>query len=163
MCTNACKYLEAAPTNWLSDAGDPRRTWSTGDNQETAVAGADETGIGSGYKNSLDIVRQSDNEPDSSAAALARSYTGKEEKSDWFLPSRDELNELCKYARNLKTGDTSVPCASAVKLPTGFAAGYYWSSSESYAFNAWVQDFGIGGQDGLNKGYPSYVRPVRAF
>ena len=52
MCTNTCKYLEAAPTNWLSGTvGDPRRPWSTGANQSTAVSGADATGIGSGYQN----------------------------------------------------------------------------------------------------------------
>jgi len=31
---------------------------------------------------------------------------------DWHLPSRLELNELCKYARQQTTGDTSVSCIS---------------------------------------------------
>ncbi len=162
MCTNACKYLEAAPTNWLSDAGDPTRTWSAVANQETAVTGADATDIGSGYQNSLDIVAQSGNEPASSAAVLARNYTTGS-KSDWFLPSNLELNELCKYARTQTTGDTSVACASSGTLRAGFAAGGYRSSSEGLAFTAWYQRFNYGDQFNVNKDATFYVRPVRAF
>lgn len=163
MCTNTCKYLEVAPTNWLSGtAGDPMRTWSTGTNQSAEVTGADATGIGSGYQNSLDIVAQPGNEAASSAAVLARSNTTGG-KSDWFLPSKLEFNELCKYARTQTTGDTSVACASSGTLRPGFTSVGYWSSSEFDATLAWAQNFPYGYQNYHNKTYTLYVRPVRAF
>ena len=132
---------------------------------QSKLSGADETGIGGGYKNSLKIVAQKDNVDATSAAVLARSYTGKEEKSDWFLPSRDELNELCKYARNQETGDTSVPCDSKETLREGFAGMKYWSSSEDSAPGAWGQRFNFMQQEQVAdyKGSTGYVRPVRAF
>jgi hypothetical protein len=67
--------------------------------------------------------------------------------SDWYLPSRDELSML--YSNKAFIG--------------GFAAAYYWSSSEDNSFNAWVQNFYNGNQDGANKASTNYVRAVRAF
>ncbi len=68
--------------------------------------------------------------------------------SDWRLPTKNELNKLY-YAK------TAVG---------GFSGDYYWSSSESGASGAWVQNFGDGRQFvGIDKGGGSRVRPVRAF
>ena len=69
-------------------------------------------------------------------------------KNDWHLPSRFELAELYTF----KTTGVG-----------GFAAGYYWSSSEGDAYFAWFQSFGNGGQSFYNKFNSYYVRPVRAF
>jgi hypothetical protein len=162
---STCKYLEAAPANWLTGTtGDPDRTWATNvnANQRTAVSGADGTAIGSGYQNSLDIVAQAGNIAASSGAVLAREYGGGG-KTDWFLPSRDELNELCKYARTQTTGATGTVCTSSGALRTGFLADGYWSSSEVDASLAWLQNFNVGYQDINGKGHTYYVRPVRAF
>ena len=82
------KYFEAAPS-----AGGVYRTWSTGANQTAAVSGADGTIIGTGAQNTIDIVAQAGNVAATSAAAYASDYTYGG-FSDWFLPSRDELNEL---------------------------------------------------------------------
>lgn len=164
MCTTACKYLEAAPTNWLSGtSGDPTREWSTGVNQSSLVTGADAEGIGSGYQNSRDIAAQSGNVSASSAAVLALSNaTGG--KSDWFLPSKDELRELCKYARTQTTGNTSVACTDGGTLRAGFGPDVYWSSSEFDANYPWLQDLMVGFQGHFNqKPDTFYVRPVRAF
>jgi hypothetical protein len=69
---------------------------------------------------------------------------------DWFLPSKDELNEI--YI-NLKLNGFG-----------GFSSGLYWSSTEYDLINAWVQDFDNGLQlnnlKALNYGN---VRGVRAF
>ena len=86
------KYYEAAPSDW-SGGADPGRTWSTGANQSAAVSGADGAAIGTGYQNSVDIVNQSGNVAATCGAVLARDYTGGG-KSDWFLPSIDEIVEL---------------------------------------------------------------------
>jgi hypothetical protein len=96
------------------------------------------------------------------AAGVADAYTTPT-ASDWFLPSRDELNEVCKYARNTSQAVGAASICSGGTLRTGFASGYYWSSSENDAAFAWDQGFGFGNQGNGNKSYPNYVRPVRAF
>ena len=69
--------------------------------------------------------------------------------NDWFLPSKDDLNQL--YLQRGVVG--------------GFAFGYYWSSSEHDAASAWNQGF----QPESFTFWPSkdnattYVRAVRAF
>ena len=146
MCTTTCKYLEAAPNTWSGGSPDPAITWSTGSNQTSAVTGADETVIGTGYQNSLDIVAQTGNLAASSAAVVARAYTGGS-KNDWFLPSKNELAQL--YAQKTRVG--------------GFRESNYWSSSESSAVFAWVQWFAYGNQGFTDKYGTFYVRPVRAF
>ena len=55
--------------------------------------------------------------------------------TDWFLPSKDELNEMYKQKN----------------LIGGFADWEYWSSSEYNLSNAWYQYFFHGGQSGLFK------------
>ena len=72
--------------------------------------------------------------------------------SDWYLPSKDELNKL--YINRIVIG--------------GFAEGEYWSSSEynlnGYPYYAWVQAFRINGYQAA--GYKSnslFVRAVRSF
>ena len=66
---------------------------------------------------------------------------------DWFLPSKDELNEL--YLNRGVIG--------------GFAVNYYWSSSEYDATHAWVQYFNLGSQNNFLKFITFRVRAVRAF
>ena len=96
------------------------------------------------------------------AAGVADAYTTAT-ASDWFLPSRDELNEVCKYARNTgQAAGAGIVCTGG-ELRSGFAADYYWSSSEGSALDAWSQYFGLGGQTNVDKVNPVYVRPVRAF
>jgi hypothetical protein len=72
-------------------------------------------------------------------------------QSDWFLPSKDELDQM--YI-NLHSASTPLG---------GFSAGSYWSSSEVADGNAWGQFFNVGYQNDNGKGATDYVRPVRAF
>ena len=67
--------------------------------------------------------------------------------SDWFLPSKDELNQM--YLQKTVIG--------------GFGNNYYWSSFASSAASAWLQYFATGLQDFGDKDYTEYVRAVRAF
>ncbi len=68
--------------------------------------------------------------------------------SDWYLPSKGELNVL--YLSKSAIG--------------GFADGYYWSSTkDSDAYNPWSQIFSNGFQDGGVKYGNGLVRPVRVF
>ena len=98
------------------------------------------------------------------AAGVADAYTTAT-ASDWFLPSRDELNEVCKYARNTGQapgGSTICDGGSSATL-RGFASGNYWSSSDLDGTYAWSQSFDYGLQSEANKLNALYVRPVRAF
>jgi len=96
------------------------------------------------------------------AAGVADSYPTAE-ASDWFLPSKDELNEMCKYARNTGQAAGAGTVCSGGTLRSGFSAATYWSSSELAANTAWSQDFLGGNQVGISKANTYYVRPVRAF
>jgi hypothetical protein len=105
---------------------------------------------------------------DITAAELAAGYSHNT-FDDWFLPSKDELNALCKWA----FGDTTYAvCNNGVSGGLsltgvgGFATDFYWSSSEYDDDFAWFQDFYSGVQSFNFKGYyyiTFYVRPVRAF
>lgn len=78
--------------------------------------------------------------------------------SDWFLPSKDELNKM--YI-NLKSGTDE---NSITYTPVGgFADDHYWSSTEYDAFNAWSQYFPNGNQLDYFKNLTISVRAARAF
>ena len=67
--------------------------------------------------------------------------------SDWYLPSKDELNLL--YLNRTAIG--------------GFADNDYWSSTEFDGNTAWSQSFVDGFQANYDKNYTLYVRAIRAF
>jgi len=67
--------------------------------------------------------------------------------TDWYLPSKDELNKL--YLQR--------------KIVGGFTGPNYWSSTESDGGNAWGQSFRNGKQNHGNKSSTYLVRAVRAF
>ena len=112
------------------------------------------------------------------AAGLARAYAGGG-FTDWFLPSKDELNAMCYYSRNLSaTPDPTVSCeggsgtiqdstfaASTYGFDNGIDSSRYWSSSQSSASIAWYQKLDTGLQVNATKSFTGglRVRPVRAF
>jgi hypothetical protein len=171
-----CTYLEAAPSGWNGGA-DPLRRWANTTYQNTAVgsSGSSETAtataIGWGYRNTRAIILQGNSDTATSAAALADSYTvtvSGVTYDDWYLPSKDELNQMCKWVRGVAwTSDETVCSGGAINSGTAGAAGFvessYWSSTEGAASNAWTQAFNGGNQINVGKGNPLYVRPVRAF
>jgi hypothetical protein len=102
------------------------------------------------------------------AAGIADAYTTPT-ASDWFLPSLDELNEVCKYARNTnQAAGANIQCYSGSgALRDGSWTQFYWSSSETAASAAWFYDFSNGipsSYYGKSTQYAAgYVRPVRGF
>jgi hypothetical protein len=169
-------YLEVAPT----DATLSEIVWSTntpkcGATQSTSCSSTYVTtsgeslkylAMGTGRAATAEIVARHDAggvAKSAYAAGVADSYTTAT-ASDWFLPSRDELNEVCKYARNTSQAVGAATICSGGTKQTSFRSNYYLSSSESNATNAWDQDFNEGSQyieD--SKTGPMGVRPVRAF
>ncbi len=86
------------------------------------------------------------------AAGLASAYTGGG-FTDWFLPSKDELNAMYGYKNSIV--DTA---------KFGFASDGYWSSSQISAAGAWTQYLGGSGEHGGDpKINAARIRPVRAF
>jgi hypothetical protein len=108
-----------------------------------------ETSAGTGSANTQKIVLQcSDANADSSVAAkVASNYRGGG-KTDWFLPSKDELGLLFE-AR-----------ATFGPVQSGFA---YWSSSQDSPLLSWSLDFNSGVFSSEVNGIDLYVRPIRAF
>jgi len=150
--TYTAYYLEAALTNAVGGTGvQTTMRWST----RTSSPYPDVTGtlltIGSGRNNTALIIaaEQADYPSDTYiyAALACKNYTsiGFESFNDWFLPSRDELEQLF-----LRRADF------------GLSSGSFWSSSQEGIF-AWYRDFARVSQLYSGKHNVSNVRPIRAF
>lgn len=143
------RYLEAAPAEYEFE----EKVWG---GYRTEVGGTATT-IGSGKSNTEKIVAKFGNaEPygkktDYAAKLCADLVVTKDGVvyDDWFLPSKDELNQMYLNLRKNKLG--------------GFSEANYWSSSEYFAYVAWGQYFDGGTQAISNRYNEGRVRPVRAF
>ena len=131
---STCKYLEAAPTDQSTDIA-----WCS---NTTSALGTTATAIGTGMANTT----TADTGCTTGAIQIAADYTHNG-KTDWHLPSKNELSEL--YTNRVLVG--------------GFSTDGYWSSSEIDANRARSQRFSDGNQFNSFKDVTKYVRPVRAF
>lgn len=107
--------------------------------------------IGMGKQNTENIVAFLEALGDKGRAAQYCSELVVNGYSDWFLPSKDELNQLYWQL--------------AFKDPTGFLGkGHgYWSSTEYDGEKAWGQGFSAGIQGRIEKFDIFIVRAIRAF
>jgi hypothetical protein len=131
-----------------ADQGDSGIQWALA--AYWLVAAGTSADIGTGSTNTASIVAQN-GAGSTYAAGLADAYvnpdTGAGVYSDWYLPSKDELDKL--YGNRVLIG--------------GFAITSYWTSTEQWAGNAWYQFFGDGSQHYNGKSTAFSVRPVRSF
>jgi len=166
------RYLEAAPAGWYieidpnwegndqseTELYDPRKPYGYyRPNGENELVGTND-GIGSGKANTDALVAamgdeaysaESGTEKSFYAAKTAKDYSGGG-YSDWFLPSKDELDMM--YENLYKQG------------LGGFRdGGAYWSSSEDSSGFAWYQGFSATGSNKIPRKNTVRVRPVRAF
>ena len=174
------KTYEMAPSTW-SGASDPAVIWTTTtakcfaaglsvadqdcqskniypgtDGEQTAsTAAASAVGMGSANTNAIiDRMNAGSVALNAYAAGAARAYNGGS-FTDWFLPSKDELNAMYTYSR-VSGFDT---------LTYGFGSDIYWSSSQFNETVAWAQGFDDGTlynpskSDAVNQ----RVRPIRSF
>ncbi len=110
------------------------------------TTGATATAIGTGSANTTAIIASIGN-TGTYAAKICRDYSGGG-YSDWYLPSKDELDKL--YINSVAIG--------------GFEGSYYWCSSEFNSDYAWVQSLYNGLQtSSIQKGNTLNVRAVRSF
>jgi hypothetical protein len=113
----------------------------------TSIPGTQLT-VGSGEVNTSLIVAGC-NEAGFAAKLCNDLVTGGQ--SDWFLPSRDELNLMYKNMHLNSQGNFNT-------------SAYYWSSTELNFNYAWGQGFNFGIQSSSNKNFNFFsVRAVRAF
>ncbi len=142
--TKGWRYLEAAP----SDQGD--FAWG-GDGD---INGGTQDGIGSGKDNTDAIVATLQDNKNKAYAAKICNELVEGGFTDWFLPSKDELNKLYEQKDTLYEQKDTVGV---------FSYDYYWSSSAYASDSAWVQHFGQGNQNVDTRNLDNRVRAVRAF
>jgi DUF1680 family protein len=143
--TDGWRYLEAAPFDQSAGA-----TWGC---FRTAIQGARGAAIGTGKKNTADMLAACNDGQTAAALCAAANING---VTGWFLPSRDELALMYK---NLKA--TGVSDFGARGVVDNFS---YWTSTQQTADMANHIDFAdLGRQHYDDKDYPRRVRAVRAF
>lgn len=106
------------------------------------VTGATGTALGTGQANTTAILALYGSE--SNAAKLCDDYAVT--FSDWYLPSKDELNKV--YLN---------------RVILGIVASVYWSSTEDSATQAFAQSFSSGFQGPLDKTGTQPVLAIRSF
>ena len=134
------RYLSVAPADTEFDA-----VWS---NFHSEIEGTS-TGIGTGKQNTqlLNNVFNQQGETRTAAQLCLSLKVGK--YSDWFLPSKDELEQMYISLRQKGLGS--------------FSDEWYWSSSQDSDDYAWLHSFKDGIQYNYYKDNTIKVRAVRAF
>jgi Protein of unknown function (DUF1566) len=121
------------------------QSWSRAD----TLTGAQSAKVGAGLNNTNKICRVQgvpQSEADNYAALECAEFQANG-YNDWYLPSKDELNEMYLHK----------------DIIGGFLPFAYWSSTEANVSQAWFQNFGNGAQVQQEKLAGYSVRPVRYF
>ncbi|MFO7702593.1 MAG: DUF1566 domain-containing protein [Psychroflexus maritimus] len=111
------------------------------------------TSLGTGNQNTITIMSGC------STAGIAARLCGDlvlNGYSDWYLPSKDELNLMYQ-------NKATIDATASANGGSGFAITFYWSSTEFNNDNAWIQYFDSGFQNYNLKYLSNSVRAVRAF
>jgi hypothetical protein len=126
--------------------------WYNGANGDTGATG---TAVGTGITNTNAIIAVQGATETSYAAGLARAYNGGG-YTDWFLPSKEELNKMYSKKADINT-------TAATNGGSDFSTNSYWSSTQYDDDNAWYKNFTVGDQYYFLKNYSMFVRAVRVF
>ena len=150
-------YLDGNRGGLIASTQDLEGTYEWGCYLTQVEDGGNLTQIGTGYKNTLDIVNQQClTEFGGIPAAQAAQDAQINGFDDWYLPSRDEL-----YLMYLNIGQGGLDSNNNIG---NFSASQYWSSSESNFSNAWIVAFGVGLSESIAKNsFHGRVRTVRSF
>jgi hypothetical protein len=137
-------YNASVPHGFIAAPSD-QSTSATWYNGTYIATGATGTALGNGITNTTNIV--SVQGAGAYAARLCDTLT-LGTYTDWYLPSKDELNLL--YRNKAIIG--------------GFSTNGYWSSSETDMNDAWSQNFNSGTQVSFNKNNTTNAtRAIRSF
>jgi hypothetical protein len=116
-----------------------------------------------GYKNQKIIQELKNWETNYPAFHIASEYKiriGNIEYDDWFLPTSTELQRI--YTLRAIVSAVSI-ANGGQRLLVDDTNGFYWSSREYVAGEAWDLDFSSNVQEGRSKNAAEAVRCVRAF
>ena len=127
--------------------------WNNGTNTATGAL-SEVIGLGSGNTTTI-IQNQGTGTPTTYAAELARDYRGGNH-TDWYLPNKDELNQMYLKRSEINT-------EAAARGGSDLSASFYWSSSEKNTDKVWKQRFSNGNQSHGNKAQLNRIRAIRAF
>lgn len=142
-------FAEVAPAGWYGSAQDPQAAWCDNTTQSlkdgvTDATAKDALGMSWGMgKANTDLMVSRCLQ---GAAVMARGYRGGG-KTDWFLPSTDELNGI--FSRKNFVG--------------GLSADSYWTSTEVGSLHAWFTNMVSGDFNESAKTSVFRVRPIRVF
>ena len=175
------RYLEVAPNGWTGRGlEDITSTWCNPENAEGELNSLGNvnsdakilpfTGQSLGLGKSL-TSKMLQKCPQGAALPITNYLGGN--TSDWYLPSVDELNELCKFVYgNLQT-TIDARCDSVGNPRLGFSNDLYWSSSQANS-KGFPMPAAFGNWFGPTKSFPAIsavdaipnarsIRPIRAF
>lgn len=126
------RYIEVATSATSPAWTDATTQWGGGTDQRTAIG----TGLSLSASNAT------------TAAPTCTAFSGGG-KSNWFLGSKDEVNQM--YTNRAVIGT--------------YESDWYWTSSawSPTSLYAWVQNFSGGAQDNSTKDQDRYSRPMRYF
>ncbi len=142
---NGWQYLEAAPVDQAVAMDNV--PWGKNDGSASVFA-ARNTAIGTGAANTAAIIKINSDLP--MYAALACTQYAGGGKSDWFLPSLDDLGEMRAVLYLQGIG--------------GLSSSTYWSSSEDNFSTAYAYDFASGASSRPDKATTSFsTRAARSF
>lgn len=137
-------FIDSTGQHGLIAAASDQSTGAPWGCYEISIIGTS-TAIGSGQANSAAILKGCITAGIAACICHNLALNG---YNDWFLPSKDELNQM--YLNKNLIG--------------GFAQHSYWSSSLGNAkYDAWCQYFVDGLQHLVSKDEEGYVRAIRAF
>jgi hypothetical protein len=122
-----------------------------------SLSGAASTNIGGGFSNTTDIINGC-NEVGIAAEICYNLTNGG--YSDWYLPSKDELNEM--YINKTIINATSIS-NGGYALNISDDDDEYWSSSQEGSDYSTIQRFGDGHQKGRGKSNLACARAIRNF
>lgn len=134
-----------------------QETAAWGCNNQT-LSGATGTAIGTGAQNTLDILAGCAVGGTPATPAQLCSYYTQGGFNDWFLPSKDEINEI---HINFAAINAALPLANGGET---ISIDNYWTSSQSSVHaEAFAHTFRYGVQESISKIYEYRVRAIRAF
>jgi hypothetical protein len=161
--TQTYKYIEAAPTDLVTQGTWTQVPWGCGyqpsnpysceDMQTDVYDGNWHTGMGYGYFNTNAALIIPGLDANTAVSSAVNEYTINSngvQYSDWYLPSKDELQAMSPLSQQLGLTPSS----------------YYWSSTEWESFPqyySYVLDVASGQMVYFGKQNYFYVRPVRYF
>lgn len=176
------RYLEVAPVDWTgrSEKKDGYSTWcDPGDpvaairllgnvNVDPKIMPFTGLSIGLGKVHTAKLLEKCP----LGAALPITNYVGGN-TADWFLPSTDELNALCKFSYGHLNTTPDVICDSVGKPRGSFSKNLYWSSSQA-SLNGISAPIALGFWFGATTEFPAFsnfeptpsersIRPIRAF